>query len=135
MPTYVYRCQACFEEKEETFAIGTARSLMACECGSMMRQVLGVGVAYGVSETTTTANRKDSELSLDLAAYKRMRDNGLQPKGIDGSRFVENEVGDQMDIDRARAFKLDPKRSREGVKDAIIEGYEMAAQIKAESDV
>lgn len=143
MPTYVYRCDACGRPEYETeFSIGEARSLIPCACGSMMKLVIGRGVHIAAAAlpnkngkaAIVEADRKDAAFAKDGEAYKRMRARGLQPKHIDGAARVENEVDDQMDIDRERAFKLDPKRSRQSVRDSIVEGYETVAQLKADAD-
>lgn len=45
---------------------------------------------------------QESQLSKDLPAYKRLRNDGLQPKNIDGSAELEKRVGSQFDIDLGR---------------------------------
>lgn len=49
-------------------------------------------------------NRRDKVLEKDLAAYKRLRHDGLQPRGIDGSAAAENRVNSQFDFTYGRYF-------------------------------
>lgn len=60
-------------------------------------------------------NHKDKVLSDDLAAYKRLRRDGLQPKQIDGSAIVEARANSQFDIDLGHVVpKAQERRVREG---------------------
>lgn len=82
-------------------------------------KVMTVGVSAGALEVRGAAVRamdaKDKALDGDLAAYKRLRNNGLQPKAIDGSLDVERKVTSQFDIDLGHVVpKKDVPRVREG---------------------
>lgn len=68
------------------------------------------------------ADAKDKTLDADLAAYKRLRNNGLQPKGIDGSANVERKVTSQFDIDLGTVV---PKDKVSQVKDGFALAKEM----------
>lgn len=62
------------------------------------------------------ADAKDKALDGDLAAYKRLRANGLQPKNIDGSASLEkSDIKGQFDIDLGHIVPKDQEsRVREG---------------------
>jgi hypothetical protein len=53
------------------------------------------GVSFGANSTTTrgaqvaATNRTARNWDKDMPAYKRLRANGLQPRGIDGSAVLE----------------------------------------------
>ena len=53
------------------------------------------GVSFGANSTTTrgaqvaATNRTARNWDKDMPAYKRLRANGLQPRGIDGSAALE----------------------------------------------
>lgn len=53
------------------------------------------GISFGANTTTTrgaqveTINQRAKNWDKDMPAYKRLRANGLQPKGIDGAAALE----------------------------------------------
>lgn len=61
-------------------------------------KVAGLSVAASATPTrrggarAATINQKDKVLEKDLDAYKRLRQEGLQPKAIDGSAQVEKRA-------------------------------------------
>jgi len=61
-------------------------------------KVAGLSVAASATPTrrggarAATINQKDRVLEKDLDAYKRLRQEGLQPKAIDGSAEVEKRA-------------------------------------------
>lgn len=61
-------------------------------------KVAGLSVAASATPTrrggarAATINQKDRVLEKDLYAYKRLRQEGLQPKAIDGSAEVEKRA-------------------------------------------
>ncbi len=75
-----------------------------CGCGGVMRLRIGVGVHVAPSAlenkgaTARAGNARDSQWDKDMPAYKRMRNAGMQPRNIDGSAALENEVGSQFDV-------------------------------------
>jgi DNA-binding transcriptional regulator LsrR (DeoR family) len=61
-----------------------------------------------------------------MPAYKRMRDRGLQPPNIDSAVNLENEVGDQMDINHRQVIPTESK-ARDAVREQIGEVMETLA--------
>ena len=57
------------------------------------------GVSPGFSEKMSSEKSRQSVLSKDLDAYKRLRMNGQQPKQIDGSANVESRATDGWQIE------------------------------------
>ena len=53
------------------------------------------GISFGANSTTTrgaqvtATNRTAKNWDKDMPAYKRLRQNGLQPRGIDGAAALE----------------------------------------------
>lgn len=124
MTTYEYRCGSCRDETDRDFPMGDAPRLVRCEsasCGGTMQQVIGRGVQIAVSalENKGAAVRhiltKDDQLDADMPAYKRMRQRGIQPKQIDGARFVENEVNDTFDV--TYRPRLEAVKEKHGIKE------------------
>lgn len=138
MSTYVFRCPSCHDEQDYDFDMGTAPRLLRCEepaCGGTMQQVIGAGVniapsaleskGAGVREIRT----KDEALDADLPAYKRMRMRGIQPQKIDGARLIENEIGDNFDVEyKERLIKAAPDEPYESTKQRVREGLQEARE-------
>ncbi len=132
MASYVYRCAQC-GDTERTAPIGTAARETPCQsCGGVMRLVLGVGTYIAASATPNKRARvreieqTEREWSADMPAYKRMRRRGLQPEHIDGCARLENEVGDQVDLNH-RDLITQFGRER------VTEGMDQVAVLKAEA--
>lgn len=112
MATYVFRCNTCGDETQDDLPIGTATRTKRCVCGRPARLVLGEGLYVAAAARPTSAdnvvrlNARERRLDKDGPAYRRMRHRGLQPAHIDGCARLENEVGDQTDIDHARAIRV-----------------------------
>ena len=66
--------------------------------------------------------KKDKALSADLDAYKRLRRDGLQPTGIDGSAEAEKRVNSQWDFDLGRYV---PKGEMDRVGEAMAISKEL----------
>ena len=76
-----------------------------------------------ISEVTRVNDSRDKTLAADLAAYQRLRRNGLQPKGIDGSAKLEySDMQGQYDIDLGH---LIPKDEQSRVHEAMAISREM----------
>jgi hypothetical protein len=67
-----------------------------------------------LSPEVADTNRREKELALDRDAYKRLRNDGLQPNDVTGSAHLEKHVQDQIEID----FKIPiPAKDLERVKE------------------
>ena len=70
------------------------------------------GVSFGANSTTTRGsqvaeiNQRAKNWDKDMPAYKRLRANGVQPKGIDGAAALEAkastvaEVESRVDVEK-----------------------------------
>lgn len=65
-----------------------------CKCRSVQMNT-------GVAQPTNIADRR---LSADLAAYKRLRREGLQPPHVDGSAELECQAQEKIEVERATIF-------------------------------
>jgi hypothetical protein len=125
--TYVFRCDDCGLEVEEYGVIGTAPAHHRCyECNGKMVKVLGVGLAIhsdalpNKMHGVRAINEREAQWGESMPAYKRMRDRGLQPPNIDSAPGLENEVGDQLDIEHRHVIPRDTK-GRDAVRNQISE--------------
>lgn len=128
MPTYTYRCAECLSETSDEYPIGTARRVKKCACGRPARRVIGEDVYISAAATPTSRgtvisiDRREKQFDKDGTAYKRMRHRGLQPNQIDGCARLEDRVGDQNDIDYARAIAVAEQSG--GGKERVVETVE-----------
>jgi hypothetical protein len=72
-------------------------------------------------EATRIVNT-DSRWDLDLPAYKRLRNDGVQPPRIDDSAALEAHATDQFEIDMG---KLVPKEMKPQVKEGLAIAKEL----------
>lgn len=71
-----------------------------------------------LSPETADTKRRDTQLALDRDAYKRMRQDGVQPPSVDGSASLEQRALDPVEID----FKIPiPKKDLAQVKEIVAE--------------
>lgn len=66
-----------------------------------------------------TKTWEDTTLGADRDAYKRMRDDGLQPKGVKGASFFEKHASSKWEVEAGRILPpSDAKRVDEANKEA-----------------
>ena len=58
---------------------------------------------------------REARWNRDMPAYKRMRDQGLQPKGIDGAADLERDASTRFEIESGQAFAGKGKQVEEAV--------------------
>jgi hypothetical protein len=77
--------------------------------------LLSVSIAPSAtgSAQAQEVNERESRWHKDMDAYRAIRKQGLQPKGIDGSAALENRAEDQFEIQTGHLFKT--KEERKGV--------------------
>jgi hypothetical protein len=49
-------------------------------------------------------NDREARWHKDLPAYKRLREDGTQPKGIDGAARLERDASSKVEIEMGRTF-------------------------------
>lgn len=78
-------------------------------------QVLGVQINTS-SAGAAEVNERERGWDRDMPAYKRLRKNGLQPKGIDGCAELETRAHDKVEIEMGHLFdKSQTSRVKEGM--------------------
>ena len=55
--------------------------------------------------------KRDKEFAKDAAAYRRLRAEGLQPKGVNKSAMAETLATHKSEIDMGRSLRPDEKRA------------------------
>lgn len=64
----------------------------------------------------------DKQWDKDMPAYKRIRNNGVQPPRIDNCAELESRAGDQFEIEMA---KIVPANMKSRVKEGLAIGKEL----------
>jgi hypothetical protein len=129
MPKYEYLCMTCDEISEIVASIGTARRMRECDCGGIARLRIGVDVHVAPSALehkggeVRAINATEDRWNADMPAYRRMRHKGMQPNAIDGSAALEDQVGDQFDVQYKALLDKGITRAR------IREGAEQAEEL------
>jgi putative FmdB family regulatory protein len=103
MPRYDYKCQTCrtITEVQQSF---TDEPLTTCDdCGGSISRVYNsVSVASSALPTRSDAGFIDMDtkrMHADVAAYKRLRKDGLQPKTVKGSARLESTATSKWEVE------------------------------------
>jgi hypothetical protein len=72
------------------------------------------GIRFGVNESTTRGlqvakvNDREKGWNKDMPAYKRLRQQGLQPRQIDGAAALESRATEKWQIEGVKAEVATP---------------------------
>lgn len=58
---------------------------------------------------------REKRWNKDMPAYKRLRDQGYQPKSIDGAAVLERDASTRFEIESGTAFRGQGKKVQEAV--------------------
>lgn len=93
---------------------------MGC-CPSYREHVLSVAVSAVATPTrrpeTASTVERENRLVKDMAAYKSMRSNGVQPKGIDGCAALEARASTRLEVESAQVLTPTQRRNYEALTD------------------
>lgn len=102
------------------------------ECGKCFKCREGTGCIKAISfAPSAMPNRhpgavatvaKDRQWEADMPAYKRLRNNGVQPPRIDDSAALEAHASDQFEIEMGR---LVPKEMKAQVREGLAVAREL----------
>jgi hypothetical protein len=79
-----------------------------CKCATF-KEHIGSGPFIASSARPTRSNvahqnAVEAQWARDMPAYKRLREEGLQPKHIDGSAALERDARDPIEITDGRTY-------------------------------
>lgn len=72
------------------------------------------GIRFGANESTTRGaqvaevNNREKGWNKDMPAYKRLREQGLQPRQIDGSAVLEAKANEKWQIEGLPQVAAEP---------------------------
>lgn len=112
------------------------------DCGKCFKCRDGRGCIRGVGFAPTAMPNRfpeatrivdtDKRWDRDMGAYRRMRDNGIQPKRIDDCAELETRATDQFEVEMA---KIVPKAQKRVVQEALAISKEMDLQVSRPKNV
>lgn len=76
---------------------------MSCQrgcCQDYKTHIRGINIGSFPTDVTLTERQWDK----DMPAYKRLRNDGLQPARIDGSYITEQNAKDEKEVELGRAI-------------------------------
>lgn len=90
-----------------------------CFCGEEMVRVYVMPYISAAATPTSRphtafAARRESEWVEDMAAYRRLRANGEQPRGIDGSARLEARANTSTELEMGKVMPF--RKVREGIE-------------------
>ena len=126
MPVYAYRCSDCGltvdvrHGFDETYEAG-------CEgCGEAVRKYFG-HVQFAPSANPSRGNidwgvtkRNERNKEADMAAYKRLRAEGLQPPSIDGSSRLEKHAGASHEVQAGQVLTKKGRKRKEAALNDVL---------------
>lgn len=128
MPLYSYRCDECggMHDIRHGFYETTNHVCNACQ-GKLSKYYGDVVIAASCMPTRSDINfdkshKKEALQSKDMAAYKRLRKEGIQPKQIDGSANMESNARSKYEITAGTLLqgeKSDKKRKERALNDLL----------------
>ena len=117
MPRYDYRCTQCNNVEEIIHGFNDEHSFHCVTCGRAMTKLIsGVNIAPSATPSRSSVidleatKKADKAKDADMSAYKRLRQNGLQPKSINGSAHLEKHAETKSEIQAGRLYSSDASR-------------------------
>ena len=84
-----------------------------------MCKVSSVSLSAGAANSNVKyqeVEAREQRWNRDMPAYKRLRDQGYQPKAIDGAADLERDASTRFEIESGQAFRGQGKKVEEAVK-------------------
>ena len=127
MPRYDYRCKQCGNVEEIIHGFNYEHSFHCVDCGQAMNKLISsVNIAPSATPSRNSVidleatKKADKAKDADMAAYKRLRKSGVQPKSINGSAHLEKHAETKNEIQAGRVYSSDASRKEsERLMDSI----------------
>ena len=117
MPRYDDRCTQCNNVEEIILGFNDEHSFHCVYCGrAMIKLISGVNIAPSATPSRNSVidleatKKADKAKDADMSAYKRLRQNGLQPKSINGSAHLEKHAETKRESQAGRVYSSDESR-------------------------
>ena len=119
MPRYDYRCKVCGAIEEALHGFKDEPDIYCMECGAVMGKMLGM--PYVSPSAVPSRNnvidfeatkQAEKNKNVDMDAYKRLRQDGVQPPSINGSARLEAKAEEKHEINSGKMFATATSRRR-----------------------
>ena len=132
MPIYCYRCLDCGLNHEIRHGFDETYGGVWDACGGVVRKYFGE-VHIGASATPTRgvhdgkaidwagSKFNERQKERDMAAYKRLRSEGLHPPSIDGAANLESRAGNKWEVKAGHIIKEENRKKAESQIQEILE--------------
>ena len=126
MPVYAYRCLDCGLTVDVRHGFDETYGADCEGCGGIVRKYFG-HVQFAPSATPSRGNidwgvtkRNEKNKEADMAAYKRLRSEGLQPPSIDGSSRLEKHAGASHEIQAGQVLTEKGRKRKEAALNDVL---------------
>ena len=126
MPLYTFRCLDCLNMDDVYVKIDESYGGSCSKCGGVVRKYYGnVRLAPSVTPTRSNVNfdatsSAEKAKVRDMAAYKRLREEGLQPPAINGSANLESKAGTKHEINSGMLLKDEGRKRKEKALNDVL---------------
>jgi putative FmdB family regulatory protein len=119
MPKYDYKCKTCGTIEETIHGFNDEPDMYCLECGQPMGKLMGMPYVAPSSMPTRTGDidmaatrQAEKNKDADMAAYKRLRKDGVQPPAINGSAKLEARAEEKHEVNSGHTFSTASARKR-----------------------
>ena len=126
MPVYVYRCLDCGLTFDVHHGMDETHDESCEGCEGVVRKYFG-NVQFAPSATPSRSDvdwgvskRNEKNKDADMAAYKRLRSEGLQPRSINGSSHLEKHAGTAHEITAGQVLSEDGRKRKEAALNEVL---------------
>jgi len=133
VPIYCYRCLDCGLNHEIRHGFDETYDGICDSCGGVVRKYFGeVHIAASATPTRgmhdgkaidwSGSKAKERDKERDMAAYKRLRSEGIQPKTVDGAAKMERDASTSHEITAGTLLqgpKSEKKRKERALNDVL----------------
>lgn len=119
MPRYDYKCKKCGAIEEAMHGFEDEPTMYCLDCGQPMGKLLGMPYVAPSSTPTRSGDidmaatrQAEKDKDADMAAYKRLRKNGVQPPKINGSAKLEARAEEKHEVNSGHTFSTASARKR-----------------------
>ncbi len=131
MPIYCYRCLDCGLNHEIRHGFDETYGGVCDACGGVVRKYFGeVHIAASATPTRGVHDGKaidwagskfnERQKERDMAAYKRLRSEGLQPPAIDGSARLETHAGSSHEVKGGTILSEKGRKRKEAALNDVL---------------
>ena len=126
MPVYVYRCLDCGLTVDVRHGFDETYGGVCEGCEGVVRRYFG-SVQFAPSATPSRSDvdwgvskRNEKNKDADMAAYKRLRSEGLQPRSINGSAHLEKHAGTSHEVKAGQVLSKEGRKRKEAALNEVL---------------